>query len=148
MIGFLLSTIMLIFLGMIVAYSYKKKLRKINKDASVLIGFLIIGIFWSIGIFTYLDIIKIRFGTYASGRELMWNFPLYLGIVFTYNLNLDLYAALIFLTYPLWYLWGMERAYQLWGRRPYQEGLMYIFRTNKPGEGLPKTKKRIKIDSE
>ena len=129
MIGFLFSTIILVLLGMLVAYSYKKKLRQINKDASVLIGLLIIGLFWGIGIMIYLDILKIRLGSFGSGRELMWNFPLYLGIVLTNSL--DLYAMLIFLSYPLWYLWGMERAYQIWGRRHYQEGMLYIFRTDK-----------------
>ncbi|MHA1379199.1 MAG: hypothetical protein ACTSRG_12525 [Candidatus Helarchaeota archaeon] len=138
MIGFLFSIILLILLGMIVAYSYKKKLRQINKDASVLIGLLIIGLFWIFGGLIYLEIIKLNFG-YSSGRELMWNFPFYLGIIFPKNL--DPYALLIFLSYPLWYLWGLERAYQIWGRRHYQEGLMYILRFNKPGKSLPKKKK-------
>ncbi len=146
MIGFLFSIIILVLLGMLVAYSYKKKLRQINKDASIFIGLFIIGLFWVVGISIYLDILRINMGSYGSGRELMWNFPLYLGIVFTNSL--DLYAILIFLSYPLWYLWGMERAYQIWGRRHYQEGLLYITRTDKPGEGLPKKKrKRVNLDA-
>ncbi|MHA1383427.1 MAG: hypothetical protein ACTSR3_06695 [Candidatus Helarchaeota archaeon] len=142
MIGFLFSIILLILLGMIVAYSYKKKLRQINKDASVLIGLLIIGLFWTVGILIYLDYIKLNINGYSSGRELMWNFPLYLGIIFSLNLNLDPYAVLIFLSYPLWYLWGLERSYQIWRKRKYQEGILYIFRLNEPIKVSPKTKKQ------
>jgi len=134
MIGFLFSIILLIILGLIIAWAYKRKLRQINKDASVLLGLLIIGLFWILGILFYLNI----FG--ADGANLMWNFPFNLGIA-TDKTNLTPYAILLFLSYPLWYLWGLERGYQIWGRRPYQEGILFIFRTNKPGQGLPKEKK-------
>lgn len=131
MIGFLFSILILIILGMIVSYLYKKKLRQINKDASVLLGFLIMGLFWTFGILFYLNV----FNTGVTGRELMWNFPFNLGIVPIPNL--DPYAVLLFLSYPLWYLWGLERGYQIWGRRHYQEGSLFLFGMNKPGEILP-----------
>ncbi|MHA1264707.1 MAG: hypothetical protein ACTSRS_05650 [Candidatus Helarchaeota archaeon] len=136
MIGFLFSTILLVVLGMLVAWAYKRKLRKINKDASVLLGFLIMGLFWTFGILFYLNILN--FG--VSGQSLMWNFPFNLGIVPTPSL--DLYAVLLFLSYPLWYMWGLERGYQIWGRRPYQEGSLFLFRLNKPGEILPGEKEK------
>ncbi len=136
MIGFLFSIIILIILGMIVAYAYKKKLRQINKDASVLLGFLIMGLFWTFGILFYLNILNLG----VSGSDLMWNFPFNLGIAPASNL--DPYAIVLFLSYPLWYLWGLERGYTIWGRRPYQEGALYLFRMNKPGEILPGEKEK------
>ncbi len=123
---------------MIVAWAYKRKLRQINKDASVLLGFLIIGLFWIFGILFYLNILNFD----VSGRELMWNFPFNLGIVPASNLNL--YAVILFLSYPLWYLWGLERGYQIWGRRSFQEGALFLFRMNKPGEILPGESKKEK----
>lgn len=141
MIGFLFSMILLVLLGMIVAYVVKKKLRQINKDASVLLGFLIMGLFWTFGVLFYLNILN--FG--VSGRELMWNFPFNLGILPAPNLHL--YAVLLFLSYPLWYAWGMERGYTIWGRRPYQEGSLYLFRMNKPGEILPGEKEKKKEEA-
>ena len=141
MIGFIFSIILLIILGMIVAWAYKRKLRKINKDASVLLGLLIMGFFWTFGTLFYLNIIN--FGV-ISGKNLMWNFPFNLGII--PSPSLDLIASFLFLSYPLWYLWGLERGYDLWGRRPYQEGVLYIFRMNKPGEILPgEMKKKKKV---
>jgi branched-subunit amino acid permease len=134
MIGFLLSIILLVVLGIIVSWAYKRKLRQINKDASVLIGLLIIGLFWTFGILFYLNI----FGT--NGADLMWNFPFNLGIA-PDKANMVPYAIILFLSYPLWYLWGLERGYQIWGRRTYQEGALFLFRMNKPGQGLPKDKK-------
>ena len=134
MIGFLFSIILLVILGLFIAWAYKRKLRQINKDASVLFGLLIIGLFWTFGILFYLNV----FG--ANGCELMWNFPFNLGID-PLTSNMDPYAIILFLSYPLWYLWALERGYQIWGRRSYQEGIFFIFRTNKPGQGLPKEKK-------
>lgn len=141
MIGFLFSTILLVILGMIVAWVYKRKLRQINKDASVLLGFLIMGLFWTFGILLYLNILNIG----ISGSELMWNFPFNLGIVPTANLHL--YAVLFFLSYPLWYLWGLERGYQIWGRRHYQEGALFLFRLNQPGKILPGENKKENVKS-
>ncbi|NVM27537.1 MAG: hypothetical protein HWN65_01735 [Candidatus Helarchaeota archaeon] len=135
MIGFLFSILLLIIIGMIVAWAYKRKLRQINKDASVLLGFLIIGLFWTFGILFYLNVLNLG----VAGRNLMWNFPFNLGIVPTPSLHP--YAIILFLSYPLWYLWGLERGYTLWGRRPYQEGTLFLFRMNKPGEILPEEKK-------
>jgi hypothetical protein len=138
MIGFLLSIILLVILAMIVAWAYKRKLRQINKDASVLLGYLILGLFWTFGILFYLNILNLGG---VSGRELMWNFPFNFGIDPS-TANFDGYAIIIFLSYPLWYLWGLERGYQIWGRRPYQEGALFLFRMNKPGEILPSEKKK------
>ena len=134
MIGFILSILILIILGMITAWAYKRKLRQINKDASVLLGYLYMILFWTIGILCYLNIIN--FGAYGSGESMMWNFPFNLGINPS-AANLDPYAALILLSYPLWYLWGLERGYQIFVRRHYQEVALFLFRDNKPGEILP-----------
>lgn len=139
MIGFLLSIILLIILGIITAWAYKRKLREINKDASVLLGYLWMGLFWTIGILCYLNVIN--FGASGTGEEMMWNYPFKLGID-PRTANFDGYAILIFLSYPLWYLWGLERGYQLWGRRSYQEGALFLFRSNKPEEILPGEKKK------
>jgi hypothetical protein len=139
MIGFLFSIILLVIMGMITAWAYKRKLRQINKDASVLLGYLYMGLFWTIGILCYLNVIN--FGAYGTGEEFMWNWPFNLGINPS-AANFDLYAVILFLSYPLWYLWGLERGYQIWGRRPYQEGAMFLFRMNKPGEILPGEKKQ------
>ena len=137
MIGFLLSILILLILGVFMAWAYKKKLRKINKDASVLFGFLFMGLFWTIGILCYLNIIN--FGGYGTGEQMMWNFPFNFGIDPS-TANLDLYATFLFLSYPLWYMWALERGYQIWGRRPYQEGALFLFRLNNPGQGIPKEK--------
>ncbi len=137
MIGFVFSIIILLLLSMITAWAYKRKLRQINKDASVLLGFLYMGLFWTIGILCYLNFLN--FGGF-TGEELMWNWPFNFGIDPS-TANLDVYAALMFLSYPLWYLWGLERGYQIWGRRHYQEGALFLFRLNKPGEILPGEKK-------
>lgn len=139
MIGFIFSIILLVILGMFIAWAYKRKLRQINKDASVLLGFLVIGLFWTIGILCYLNILN--FGSYGTGEELMWNFLFNLGIN-PNAANLDPYAIILFLSYPLWYLWGLERGYQIWGRRKYQEGVLFLFRMNKPDEVLPTQKKK------
>ncbi|MHA1129533.1 MAG: hypothetical protein ACTSQI_08520 [Candidatus Helarchaeota archaeon] len=138
MIGFIFSILILIFLSLITAWAYKRKLRQINKDASVLLGVLYIALFWTIGILCYLNIIN--FGTY-TGEQLMWNWPFNFGIA-PNSANLDVYASILFLSYPLWYLWGLERGYQIWGRRNYQEGALFLFRMNKPGEILPSDKKK------
>ncbi|NVM55156.1 MAG: hypothetical protein HWN66_15730 [Candidatus Helarchaeota archaeon] len=140
MIGFLFSIIILVILGMFMAWAYKRKLRQINKDASVLFGIFFMILFWTFGILFYLNVFNIG----VSGENLMWNFPFNFGINPT-TANLDGYAIILFLSYPLWYMWGLERGYQLWGRRPYQQGMMFIFRTNKP-EDVPDEKTGKKME--
>ena len=126
-------------MGINTAWAYKRKLRQINKDASVLLGYLYMILFWVLGILCYLNVIN--FGTFGTGEEMMWNFPFNLGINPS-TANLDPYAILLFLSYPVWYLWGLERGYQIWGRRSYQEGALFLFRMNTPGEILPGEKKK------
>ncbi len=138
MIGFLFSIILLVILAFFMSWAYKRKLRQINRDASVLFGFLFMALFWIFGILCYLNIIN--FGAYGTGEQMMWNFPFNFGIDPSIA-NLDWYAAFLFLSYPLWYLWGLERGYQIFGRRRYQEGALFLFRLNKPGQGIPKEKK-------
>ncbi|NVM52352.1 MAG: hypothetical protein HWN66_01530 [Candidatus Helarchaeota archaeon] len=142
MIGFILSIILLLILGPIIAWAYKRKLRKINKDASVLLGILIMVLFWTFGILCYLNIIN--FGSFGTGKEIMWNFPFNLGINPYTSGNLDVYAIFIFLSYPFWYLWGLERGYDWVGRRPHQEGITFLLRMNKPGQEYPKDREEMK----
>lgn len=141
MIGFTLSIILLLILGPIIAWAYKRKLRKINKDASVLLGMLIMVIFWGFGALCYFNIIN--FGSFGTGQEIMWNFPFNFGIDPT-NINLDGYAIILFLSYPFWYLWGLERGYDWVGRRPHQQGIAYLMRFPKKGEEYPKDRKKMK----
>ena len=70
-----------------------------------------------------------------------------LGVLPWWMISVIVHAILLFLSYPLWYAWGMERGYTIWGRRPYQEGSLYLFRMNKPGEILPGEKEKKKEET-
>jgi len=112
----ILDVPILVILGMLVGYVYSKKLLKKYPDSYFHISAILVALFWINALLSYLEVIRPWIGGWVSTEVNIW-------------------IALIYvLSYPLWYLWGTERACQIWGRTPEQAGVLWPFRLKDKSE--------------
>lgn len=113
----ILDVPIIIVTGGICAYLYAKYLILRNKDWYVFLILFFTFLFW-------INIVLSNTGVISSP----W-FGLFLTV--------DVHPALgIFyvLSYPLWFSWGAERAFQLFGRGPEEEGILWPFTLKEKGK--------------
>jgi len=113
----LLDVPFLIVIGGICAYLYAKHLIKRNKDWYVFLILFFTVIFW-------LDIILSNSGVIPKP---------WFGILGSVNLH-PLIGTFYVLSYPLWFSWGAERVFQIFGRSPEEEGVLWPFTLKERGE--------------
>ena len=123
--SFLIDIPMMIVLGIVVAWIYKEHLKERNKDWFFFLGFAVTIIFWVVASALYLRLISMPSVGIADGRYFMWNMWWNLGIDPS-GVGMHLIAFLLFLSYPLWFLWGAERGYQFFGREPGSGGTFWV----------------------
>lgn len=129
--SFLMDIPLLVVWGIILGYLNKRFLKKGKKDALWFLEVLTIIVFWGVSIPLYLGYINLTFlGDAGRGPWFMWNsglelFGLHPNVQPSHGL-LPI-AALLFLSYPLWLLWGVERGKHLFGRAPSQGGFLWLF---------------------
>jgi hypothetical protein len=133
------------FCGFFGAKLYSQKLRK--KDhawSSYLWVICNIGM-WLWGILMYLNIIPIAalvnwlpWVHVLNGQDWMWNSFQLLGVHFgiQHTPGMNSLAVVFFLSYPMWYLFGMDGGRMLYGRKTYEEGYWWALAPLKK----PKTK--------
>ncbi|MBI4361895.1 MAG: hypothetical protein HY558_01840 [Euryarchaeota archaeon] len=130
--SFILDIPLLVLLGYISVYLNQKHLHRRSPDSLFLLGAAIMALFLGVSIPLYLNWLPPPnleplplFGPCGDGATFMWNSCLGLGITPTRGLHPI--ALLLFLSYPLGYLWGVERGRWAFGRRPGQGGIRWMF---------------------
>jgi hypothetical protein len=113
----LLDVPFLIVIGGICASLYAKHLIKRNKDWYVFLILFFTVIFW-------LDIILSNSGVIPKP---------WFGILGSVNIH-PLIGTFYVLSYPLWFSWGAERAFQIFGRSPEEEGVLWPFTLEEKGK--------------
>lgn len=98
----------LIVAGMILARVHAKWLVPKHPDFFVHAGFIVVGLFWLNGIAAALG-----FSPWL-GVENVVRVPGWIALFFV-------------LSYPMWFIFGAERMFALFGRRPTQGGFMWPF---------------------
>lgn len=107
---FLFDVPILIFIGYIVGRMYAKRWYEKNRDIYVVLYVFFTGIFWLNILLSYLGII----------------FPWIICQKYCVELN-KFIGVFYVLSYPLWFGWGSQRAWDIWGRTPYQGGVMWLW---------------------
>lgn len=106
---FLFDVPILIFLGYLIGVIYAKKLYEKNRDAYFFLYIFFVCIFWLNIILSYFGIIE------------PWVFCK------KYCVEINKFIGLFYvLSYPLWFGWGTQRAWDTWGRTPQQGGVMWF----------------------
>ncbi len=128
--SFLLDAPLLALFGFFAVYLHQKRLRKRNEDALAFLSVLVLALFWGVSVPLYLGWVpNLLLPQCGDGPTFMWNSCLPMGPA--PGPGAWPLALLLFLAYPLWYAWGVERGHRAFGRRAGQEGVLWIF---KPGD--------------
>ena len=96
----------LLVLGFLTAWSHKNWLVRRNKDSYVVLNVVFVVLLWLHAVYV------------ASGGAMT---P-------TTEVGSSLVGALYVLSYPLWFKFGAERAFVLFGRTPSQGGITWVLR--------------------
>jgi hypothetical protein len=107
---FLFDVPILILIGYLSARIYAKKLYDTHKDAYTILYLCFNLLFWLNILFSYFGIIQ----------------PWILGNKYSVVINNKFVGIIYVLSYPLWFSWGAERAWDFWGRNPYQGGISWF----------------------
>jgi len=106
---FIFDVPIMIIVGFVTAYVYAKHLREKHPDLYVLVGLFFTLIFWINIILSNLNIIH----------------PWFTNIMVVHvNTTVSIFYVL---SYPLWFIWGGERAFGLFGRSKFEGGLIWPF---------------------
>lgn len=100
----------LVLLGVVAAAAYRQRLRPRNEDWFVLLGIAAVGAFW-------LNLL----GTTLAGIQ-PWGIA---PAVETDSLALAVFYPL---AYPLWFRLGGRAVFLLFGRRPEEGGVLWVYR--------------------
>ncbi|MHA1299990.1 MAG: hypothetical protein ACTSO9_11270 [Candidatus Helarchaeota archaeon] len=150
--GFISSSLLLVLLGWLSSYLYRKYLRKRNKDWIFFMRVMIILGFWFVELSIYLEIINmswlnsipwINIPLYLpTGKYYLWNSFLLFGIDFHIYPAPELFsiAAILLLAYPLWYELGLKFGRILHGYYTHEEGILWIL---KPIEKVVKEREQL-----
>ncbi len=142
----LLGIILSVIFGFINTY-IAKKLYYRNKEAYMWLTFIFIGILWILAILAAFNIWNYYwFLGYTEGNDFLWNWPFntYGGGTINFDYTaLSGYEILLILSYPFWYKFGATRFHQLFGRRPWQKGAIYLLTVPKRPKGLKKGEKAV-----
>lgn len=96
----------LLVLGFLTAWVHKNWLVRRNKDSYVVLNAVFVVVFW-------------LHAVYVAGGG---------GAAPTAEVGSTLVGALYVLSYPLWFKFGAERAFVLFGRDPSQGGFTWVLR--------------------
>ncbi|MEM3085559.1 MAG: hypothetical protein QXO51_00920 [Halobacteria archaeon] len=125
--SFILDAPLLVLLGFFAVYLHQTRLRKRNEDALAFLSVAILALFWGVSVPLYLGLLPNLFlPQCGDGPTFIWNSCLPLGVA--PGPGMWPLALLLFLSYPLWYAWGVERGRRAFGRRAGQEGVLWIFK--------------------
>ncbi|MBD3228913.1 MAG: hypothetical protein GF329_12060 [Candidatus Lokiarchaeota archaeon] len=145
----LLGIILSCIFGFFNAYLSKKFYNR-NKGLSFWLGISFIGILWIICFIAAFNLLPyyLIFG-FSEGNDFLWNWPFNIPFFGGGSVNYDYtaligYEIIIILSYPLWYGWSGARFRQIFGGKPWQKGLLYIFTVPKRPKGVKKGEKAIK----
>lgn len=103
----------LLVLGFLTAWVHKNWLVRRNPDSYVVLNVVFVVVFWLHAVYV------------ASG-----------GAATTTEVGSTLVGALYVLSYPLWFKYGAERAFVLFGRTPSQGGVTWVLRIHDDTESF------------
>ncbi len=138
--GFISASLILILLGWLSAYLYRRYLRKRNKDWIFFLRFIFIFSFWILGGAIYLGFLDLSWMNdipwvnipfyFPAGRYYLWNSFLLIGIDFHITPAPELLpiAAILLLAYPLWYELGLKLGRMLHGYYTHEEGILWLLK--------------------
>ena len=140
----LLAILICIICGLINGFLGKKLYEK-NKEIDFWLSTLVILPLW---IFSFIALFELWpyyiYLGYQNGMQFLWNFP-FLGYTIPTVPSLYLYQLIIVIfAYPLIYFWCRERIFQIFGRKPWQGGALYLMTVDKPPKTAKKGEKIIK----
>ncbi len=104
----------IIALGFLTAWLHKNYLVRRNKDSYVIINTLVVLVFW-------LHAVYVAYGG---------------ALTPVVEIDSTVVAVLYVLSYPLWFKFGAERAFVLFGREPSQGGVTWVMRIKDTTEGF------------
>jgi hypothetical protein len=149
--GFVSTIVYLVIAGFIVQGWYRKTLRDKHKDSKYLIGLILILAVWCFQGFVYLEILP--FPTFLSsilpwipqqsGRTWMWTswqFWEFAGAHPSFDMppGAGQIAAVLALSYPFWYFFGIWVGKGWFGNKTYQRGASWLFQREKGTAPEPK----------
>ncbi len=106
---------LMIVLGLLSGYLYKNYLWDKNPDWHIFLAIIFVGVFWLNSLLTLWEMV---------GME-PWCFS-------PYTVEVNGWIALFYvLSYPMWFSWGMERMFTWIGRKPFEGGISWAFKTGK-----------------
>lgn len=98
-----------IVLGFVSAYAHKKWLKKRNPDSYIFLNVVSVVLLW-------VNAVAVTTGTSP------WIF----GAGEAVDVGTTFIAVAFVLSYPLWFKWGAEKAFILFGRGPEQGGMLWV----------------------
>ncbi|MHA1377437.1 MAG: hypothetical protein ACTSRG_03535 [Candidatus Helarchaeota archaeon] len=150
--GFISASLVLILLGWLSAYLYRRYLRKRNKDWIYFLRLIIILGFWIAEGAIYLGVLDFSWLNsipwinipyyFPPGRYYLWNSFLLIGIDFHITPAPELLpiAGILVLAYPLWYELGLKFGRILHGYYTHEEGILWLL---KPIEKIVEERNKI-----
>lgn len=142
--GFIDSIILLILLGWVSSYLYRRYLRKRNKDWLFFLGTIILMSFWLIDILLYIGVLDVRWlniipwinipVSVVSGQYYLWNSFLIFGLDFHLTPTPEMLsiAIILLLSYPFWLKAGIKVGRILHGYYGHEEGILWLLKSPKP----------------
>jgi hypothetical protein len=149
--GFVSTIVYMIVAGFVIQWWYHKSLRYRIKDAKYLLGTIIVPATWIVQYLVYIDVIPLPAMLSAvfpwipaqAGRTWLWNsfqFWQFGGgqALLDMPAGMTQIAAILALSYPLWYFFGIFLARVVFGNKAYEHGALWLFQSEKGAAPAPR----------
>ncbi len=149
--GFVSTIVYMLVAGFVLEWGYHRSLRARWKDAKYCLGLIFIPATWLVQYLVYIDVIPLPAMLSAvfpwiqtqSGRTWMWNswqFWQFGGgqVLLDMPAGMGQVAAILALSYPLWYFFGIWFGRCAFGNKSYEQGASWVFRLDKGAAAAPR----------
>ncbi|MEX2680104.1 MAG: hypothetical protein Q6373_000760 [Candidatus Sigynarchaeota archaeon] len=149
--GFVSTIVYMIVAGFVIQWWYHRSLRARWKDAKFFLGLVIVLATWIVQYLVYIDAIPLPAMLAAvfpwipaqSGRAWMWNswqIWQFSGVQVLLDMpaGMGQIAAILALSYPLWYFFGIWLGRCTFGNKSYEQGAMWLFKLDKGAAAAPR----------
>ncbi len=149
--GFVSTTVYMIFTGFIIQGLYHRYLRTRWKDSKFILGNIIVPATWIVQYLVYIDVLPLpaMLSTIfpwipaQTGRTWLWNSWQFWQFGGGQTL-LDMPAGMaqvafaLALSYPLWYIFGIWLGRFIFGNKSYERGILWLFQPDKGAAAAPR----------
>jgi hypothetical protein len=149
--GFVSTIVYMIVTGFVIQCWYHRSLRNRFKDAKYLLGLIIVPTTWFLQYLVYIDILPLPAMLSAffpwipaqPGRTWLWNsfqFWQFAGgqVILDMPAGMAQIAAVLAISYPLWYFFGIWIGRCVFGNKAYEHGALWLFKSEKGTAPAPR----------